>query len=80
MIGRHFFTLAPPNRIGAALTNPRITPPLGASPPRDALKLAIYVARSLALPVLLIAMVLGSVIAGLATATSRPASARRARS
>jgi tripartite ATP-independent transporter DctM subunit len=55
--------------IGAALLDPRIAPPLAALPTRGALQLSIYVVRSLALPVLLIAMVLGSVIAGLATPT-----------
>ncbi|MCC8430118.1 TRAP transporter large permease subunit [Reyranella aquatilis] len=55
--------------IGAALLDPRIAPPLAAVPVRSTLRFALYVARSLALPVLLIAMVLGSVIAGLATPT-----------
>lgn len=55
--------------IGAAIFNPGIAPPLKTLPTRGALQLTIYVARSLALPVLLIAMVLGSVIAGLATPT-----------
>jgi TRAP-type mannitol/chloroaromatic compound transport system permease large subunit len=36
---------------------------------RNAMYLTIYIVRSLALPVLLIALVLGSVIAGLATPT-----------
>lgn len=55
--------------IGAALLDLRIAPPLAAVPVRSPLRFALYVARSLALPVLLIAMVLGSVIAGLATPT-----------
>lgn len=55
--------------VGAALLKPRIAPPLAALPTRGALQLTIYIVRSLALPVLLIAMVLGSVIAGLATPT-----------
>lgn len=55
--------------VGAALLEPRIAPPLAAVPTRGALQLTIYIVRSLALPVLLIAMVLGSVITGLATPT-----------
>lgn len=55
--------------ISAALLDPRIAPPLAVLPTRGALQLTIYVVRSLALPVPLIALVLGSVIAGLATPT-----------
>jgi len=55
--------------VGATILDPRIAPPLTALPTRGALQMAVYVVRSLALPVLLIAMVLGSVIAGLATPT-----------
>jgi len=55
--------------VGAATLDPRIAPPLAALPARGALQLTIYIVRSLALPVLLIALVLGSVIAGLATPT-----------
>jgi tripartite ATP-independent transporter DctM subunit len=55
--------------IGTAMLDPRIAPPLAPLPTRDARQLAIYVVRSLALPVLLVALVLGSVIVGLATPT-----------
>ncbi len=53
--------------VAAALIDPRVAPPLKDVPVRGVVDLAVYSARSLALPVLLIALVLGSIVTGLAT-------------
>lgn len=55
--------------VGSAIIDPHIAPPPKALPAHGAWQLAGYALRSLALPVLLVALVLGSIIAGLATPT-----------
>ncbi|MBI2715355.1 MAG: TRAP transporter large permease subunit [Rhizobiales bacterium] len=53
--------------VGAAIMDPGIAPPAKDLPMRSAVELAIYTVRSLALPLLLIGLVLGSIIAGWTT-------------
>lgn len=55
--------------VGSAIVDPRIAPSVGPPPARGRWQLAVYTLRSLALPVLLVVLVLGSIIAGLATPT-----------
>ncbi len=55
--------------VTAAVLAPHIAPAPTDLPKRSAAELAFYAARSLALPLLLIALVLGSIVAGLATPT-----------
>lgn len=55
--------------VAAATLAPHIAPAPKDLPKRSAVELAFYAARSLALPLLLIALVLGSIVAGLATPT-----------
>jgi tripartite ATP-independent transporter DctM subunit len=55
--------------VSAAIIDPRIAPPPSNLPARRAGELAFYAARSMALPVLLIGLVLGAIISGWATPT-----------
>jgi tripartite ATP-independent transporter DctM subunit len=55
--------------VGSAIVDPRIAPSIESLPARGGWQLAGYTLRSLALPVLLVVLVLGSIIAGLATPT-----------
>ncbi|MCW5747804.1 MAG: TRAP transporter large permease subunit [Alphaproteobacteria bacterium] len=55
--------------VGAAMVDPRLPPPPTDLPVRTTTALIVYVARSLALPLLLIALVLGAIMSGLATPT-----------
>src|SRR3546814_6275619 len=51
--------------------DPSAAPRVTETEPIPALRFAIYVVRSLALPLLLVFLVLGSIVAGLATPTDR---------